>query len=373
MSAPPFRWHLRRDTFGYLEFAVAVAAVLAMLAASLDAQQAPAGRAGGPPQVRGGYTEAATLPVRIVDFTADRASIAPGESITLSWIVENPRGAAGSDPVTITPGIGRVVARGATRLTPKQTTTYTLTGNGIRGPVTRTITITVAGTQPLAASDTAVPLAARPTPRTADGKPDLSGVYGYGAGPGRGSPPPAPAPGGVARTPTLKPGAEQYRVVRGPEDAGLYASCRPPGVPQTFMAPYYMQIVQSPRHIVLIHEYLTLPRIIEMDAQHPPDPDPFYMGHSVGRWDGDTLVVDSIGFKESEFQGFKTTEAFHIVERFRRPNLGTLEYEAVLEDPNVWTEPWMISRTFPFLPEHNRIDEFYCENNRDYRELFGKK
>ena len=106
----------------------------------------------------------------------------------------------------------------------------------------------------------------------------------------------------------MKPGAEKYRVVRGPTDTGQYSTCTPPGVPQTFMAPYFMQIVQSPKYVVLIHEYLTLPRIIEIDAQHPTDPDPFYMGHSVGRWEGDTLVVDSIGFKESEFQGFKTTE-----------------------------------------------------------------
>jgi hypothetical protein len=352
----------------------------AALALSLPASGQQPARQGGPPaqpQVRGGYTEAATLPVRIMEFKADRVSIKPGESILLSWIVENPRGA---DPVTIT-GIGRVAPRASLRITPKATTTYTLTATGLTSPptpgkpqatgtITRTLTVTVAGTQPVALTETSLPLGERPTPRTADGKPDLSGVYGFGAGGGRGAPP--PAPGAIARTPTLKPGAEQYRVVRGPEDTGLYASCRPPGVPQTFMAPYFMQIVQSPKHIVVIHEYLTLPRIIEMDVQHKPDPDPFYMGHSVGRWEGDTLVVDSIGFKESEFQGFKTTEQFHIVERFRRPNMGTLQYEAVLEDPNVWTEPWMISRTFPYLPEHNRIDEFYCENNRDYKELFGK-
>jgi hypothetical protein len=359
------------------------------------AGQQPAGRQGGAPAVRGGYTEAATLQVRIMEFKADRASIKPGESIVLSWIVENPRGGGGTDPVTITPGIGRVAPRASMRITPKSTTTYTLTANGLTTPpadgkpqtagtVTRTLTITVAGTQPLAVADVPVALAERPTPRAADGKPDLTGVYGFGAGPpgaGRGAPPAPAAPGSdpaqaaaaFPRTPTLKPGAEKYRVVRGPEDTGIYASCRPPGVPQTFMAPYFMQIVQSPTYIVLIHEYLTLPRIIEMDGQHSPDPDPFYMGHSIGRWDGDTLVVDSIGFKESEFQGFRTTEDFHIVERFRRPSLGTLQYEAVLEDPNVWTGPWMISRTFPFLPEHNRIDEFYCENNRDYRELFGKK
>jgi hypothetical protein len=358
---------------------------IAFFATTLHAQ-APA-RQGGPPQqpaVRGGYTEAATLQVRIVEFKADRASIKPGESITLEWIVENPRGGAGVDPVTITPGIGRVAPRSALRVTPTATTTYTLTANGLTSPpaagkpqesgaVTRTVTITVAGTQPLAGAETVARATERTTPRTADGKPDLTGVYGFGTAPGgRGAPPP-PSPGGIARTPTLKPGAEKYRVVRGPEDAGLYASCRPPGVPQTFMAPYFMQIVQAPKYVVLIHEYLTLPRIIEIDGQHPSDPDPFYMGHSVGRWEGDTLVVDSVGFKESEFQGYKTTEALHLVERFRRPNLGTLEYEAVIEDPNVFAAPWMITRTFPFLPEHNRIDEFYCENNRDYRELFGKK
>jgi hypothetical protein len=377
---------MSRHTLFALRASVAAAA-LAATAVSLAAQQ-PAGRQGGPaqqPAVRGGYTEAATLQVRIMEFKADRVSIKPGESITLSWIVENPRGGGGTDPVAIAPDIGRVAPRSSMRVTPKATTTYTLTASGLTSPpaagkpqttgtVTRTLTVTVAGTQPLAATATAAPVGERATPRTADGKPDLTGVYGFGAGGGgRGAQAPPPAPGGMARTPTLKPGAEKYRVQRGPEDTGLYASCRPPGVPQTFMAPYFMQIVQSPKYIVLIHEYLTLPRIIEMDAQHPQDPDPFYMGHSVGKWEGDTLVVDSIGFKESEFQGFKTTESFHIVERFRRPTLGTLQYEAVLEDPNVWTEPWMITRSFPYLPEHNRIDEFYCENNRDYRELFGKQ
>ena len=376
---------MSRHTQSWMRASVAAAGIVAAVAMTAAAQQ-PAGRQGGPaqPAVRGGYTEAATLQVRIMEFKADRTSIKPGESILLSWIVENPRGGGGTDPVAIAPGVGRVAPRSSLRVTPKATTTYTLTATGLTSPpadgkpqvngaVTRTLTVTVAGTQPVAASEAPAPAATeRPTPRTADGKPDLTGVYGFGAAVGgRGAPP--PAPGGMARTPTLKPGAEKYRVVRGPEDAGLYASCRPPGVPQTFMAPYFMQIVQSPKYVVLIHEYLTLPRIIEMDAQHPADPDPFYMGHSVGKWEGDTLVVDSIGFKESEFQNFKTAEQFHIVERFRRPSQGTLQYEAVLEDPNVWTEPWMIARNFPFLPEHTRIDEFYCENNRDYKDLFGKK
>jgi hypothetical protein len=223
-------------------------------------------------------------------FTADPSAIKPGESTTLRWAVENPR------TTTIEPAIGRAIPRGELRVTPTATTTYTLTVTGVNGTLTRTVTVTVAGTQPVAANAESVPLAARPAPRTADGKPDLTGVYGYGAGPGRGAPAPAAAPGELPRTPTLKPGAEKYRVQRGPTDTGLYSTCAPPGVPQTFFVPYYVQIIQAPKYLVILHEYLHLYRVIPLDGSpHPPDPDPFWMGHSTGRWEGDTLIVDSIG------------------------------------------------------------------------------
>jgi len=302
-----------------------------------------------------------------MEFTAVPASIKPGESATLKWAVENPRS------TTIEPMVGRAVPRGEMKVTPAATTTYTLTVTGVNGTLTRSVTVTVAGTTPVAAAATKeVALTSQPALRTADGKPDLTGVYGYGAGPGRGAPP--PPPGQLPRTPTLKPGAEKYRVERGPTDTGLYSTCTPPGVPQTFFVPYYVQFVQSPKHLVILHEYLHLYRVIPTDGSvHPPDPDPFWMGHSVGRWEGDTLVVDSVGFKESEISGYRTTESLHVVERFRRPNMGTLEYEAVIEDPNVFAGPWLITRTFPLLPEHNRVDEFFCENNRDYKPLFGGK
>jgi hypothetical protein len=359
--------HISRKRLGFL-----AAAGAAAITWTASAQQAPPATTKQPP-LRGGYTEAATLPARIMEFRAEPATIKAGESATLSWVVENPRSLKpGLPPVSIEPTIGQTVPRGVMKVTPAATTTYTLTATGVNGTVTRSVTVTIPGTQPVTATATTVPLTARPTPRTADGKPDLSGVYGYGAAVGgRGGPP--PAPGELPRTPTLKPGAEQYRVTRGPDDTGLYSTCRPPGVPQTFMVPYYIQIVQAPKQVVILHEYLSLSRIILIDAQHAPDPDPFYMGHSVGRWEGDTLVVDSIGFKESEVSGYRTTESLHVVERFRRPNLGTLEYAAVIEDPNVFAGPWQISRNFPFLPEHSRVDEFFCENNRDYKPLFGNK
>ena len=343
---------------------ILVLITVATLAVSAAQQTPPAAAPQAPP--RSPYQEAGRLPARIMEFKAEPRSIKPGESATLTWAVENPR------TTTIEPTIGRATARGVLKVTPPATTTYTLTVTGVNGTLTRMVTVNVAGTTPVVAR-ASVPLTSQPTPRTPDGKPDLTGVYGYGAGAGRGAPPPAAAPGSLPRTPTLKPGAETYRVVRGPGDTGLYSTCTPPGVPQTFMVPYYVQFILAPKHLIILHEYLHLSRTITLDGSpHPTDPDPFWMGHSTGRWDGDTLVVDSIGFKESEINGYRTSEALHVVERFRRPNLGTLEYEAVIEDPNVFAGPWLITRTFPFLPEHNRVDEFFCENNRDYKPLFGK-
>jgi hypothetical protein len=344
---------------------ISAVTVLATVVGFAQQQPAPATPQAPP---RSPYQEAGQLPARIMSFTAEPSAIKPGESATLKWAVENPR------TTTIEPTVGRAVPRGELRVTPASTTTYTLTVTGVNGTLTRTATVTVAGTTPLAATAESIPLASRPAPKTSEGRPDLTGVYGYAAGPGRGAPPPPSKPGELPRTPTLKPGAEKYRVQRGPTDTGLYSTCSPPGVPQTFFVPYYVQFIQSPKYLVILHEYLHLYRVIPLDGSpHPPDPDPFWMGHSTGKWDGDTLVVDSVGFKESEINGYRTTESLHVVERFRRPSLATIEYEAVIEDPNVFAEPWLITRTFPFLPEHNRVDEFFCENNRDYKPLFGAK
>ena len=106
----------------------------------------------------------------------------------------------------------------------------------------------------------------------------------------------------------MKPGAEKYKVVRASDDTGQYSTCMPPGIPQTFFVPYYIQIVQAPKHLVVAHEYLNLFRIIPTDGRpHPPDPDPSWMGNPVASWDGDTLVVDSIGFNDkTEINGYVT-------------------------------------------------------------------
>jgi hypothetical protein len=319
----------------------------------------PAGFDGSP------YAKARDIPARIVRFTAEPASLRPGQSFMLVWHTENPAA------VTIDPEPGRVTPRGTRQLKPAVTTTYTLT---VHGPgdqlLTKSVTVSVAGTVPVAASATN---RSKQVPRTADGKPDLSGVYGaVGGGGARGARP--GAAGSAPAGPVLKAGAEKFRIVRGPDDTGATSNCMPLVPPQSWGVPYQFQILQGATSVAIFHEYPGTFRIVPTDGSpHAVDPDPSWLGDSVGRWDGDTLVVDTVGFNDkTELQGFRHTESLHMVEKFRRTELDVLQYEVTIEDPNVFEKPYTMMRTFGLRPDLKRIEEFICENNRDYRPLFGK-
>jgi len=308
-----------------------------------------------------------------MSFTAEPANLKPGESALLTWATENPNG------VDIDRGVGRVTPRGTMKVTPPATTTYTLTIGGADGAQTRSVTVSVAGTVAVAANTPAAPVK-KEVPRI-NGKPDLSGVYNFGGGGGgrggRGGAAPvtaaADAPGSLPTTPTLKAGAEKFKVVRGPEDTGPDSDCMPLVGPGAFGVPYQFQLVQSARSLAILHEYPGVFRTIPIDGVHPQDPDPTWMGDSVARWEGDTLVVDTVGFNDkTEINGYKHTEALHIVERFRRPEFESLQYQAVIEDPNVFERPFAVNRTFALRPDLAKVDEFVCENNRDYTVFFKK-
>jgi hypothetical protein len=338
---------------------VILASVLAGQGKQDQAKQGPSGA----------YQAAARLPARIVDFKATPASIQPGQDAMLVWATENP------SSVTIDPEPGSVTARGSRQVKPSATTTYTITVRGPNGDEKRSVKITVAGTTERAAAAAAPSndAAPKPTPRMADGKPDLSGVYNsssfnFAGGQVRGQNNPITA--------TLKPGAEKFKVVRGPNDSGQYSSCSPTGVPGAYFVPYQWEIVQGRDRVVIVYEYPHLFRIIPTDGTpHPADPDPTWMGDSVGRWEGDTLVVDTIGFNDkTELPGgYKHTEALHVVERFHRTDFNNLDYDATVDDPNVFAKPWTISRGFPLRPDLTKVDEFICENNHDYTKFFGNK
>lgn len=341
--------------------------LIAALASVAGAQAPPAA---GQPAAAPPKPQRVQPPARISDFRAQPATIQPGQSATLIWATENP------NSTTISPEVGRVTPRGSRQVTPKSTTTYTLTVTGPNNTMlTREVTVTVPGTAPAIASAPPSGDVKREVPRLANGKPDLSGVYSFGGGGGgRGA---APAGGRGASAPAgpeLKPGMEKYRVARGPNDAGALADCMPIAGPAAYTVPYQFQILQTPTYAVIMHEYPGVFRIVPTNgATHPVDPDPTWMGDAVGRWEGDTLVLDLVGFNtRTELSGFKHSEALHIVERFSRPDFETLQYEATLEDPNVFVRPWTVSRTFPLRPDLNKIDEFVCENNKDYSKLFVK-
>jgi len=343
---------------------------LTALLIACAAAQAPPAAAPPKPALSGAIQQRIAPPARITDFRAQPASIQPGQSAALVWATENPTG------VTINPEPGRVTPRGTRLVTPKATTTYTLTVGGPNNTIlTREVTVTVAGTVPVNANAAAT-ASAKPVPRTPDGKPDLTGVYNFGgAGGGRGGRGGAAAAPAAPAGPELKPGAEKYRVVRGATDAGGTSDCMPLVGPQGFGVPYQTQIVQNRDYVIILHEYPGVFRIIPTNgAVHPVDPDPTWMGDSVGKWEGDTLVVDTVGFNDkTEISGFKHTESLHMVERFSRPNHDTLQYEATLEDPNVFVRPFTVARSFALRPDLNKIDEFVCENNRDYSKFFEKK
>jgi hypothetical protein len=339
----------------------AIVSVGLLVSATLGAQTLQSGQSTVPAGGRGGRGAQPGLEPRIVLFEARPATVRPGQPVLLVWQTENPSG------VSIEPEVGAVTPRGSKQVTPTRTTRYTLT---LKGGPTRTVTVAVEGTAPAPSGAAPAGVGRVGFRRMPDGKPDLSGVYGN-AGLPQGTTPPA-----------LKPGAEKFRIVRGgPNDVRGRTTlttgndCKPLGIPQTYITPYPFQIVQTPSLMVIVYEYPMAVRFVPLDGRaQPVDPDPSWMGSSVGRWDGDTIVIDAIGFNDkTEVHGFMHTEALHVVERFRKLENGSLEYEVTVEDPNVWEQPWAIApRTFPLRPELEFVAEFVCESTVDYQRLFKK-
>ncbi|HEX5226335.1 MAG TPA: hypothetical protein VFW44_01435 [Bryobacteraceae bacterium] len=342
-----------------MRFAIPILLIAVTSAFGQTPASAPAARPQAP-----SYARAAQLPARIQKFAATPETIKPGQSATLAWDVENPTS------VIIDPSVGRVRPRGTKAVSPAVTTTYTIT---VKGPndqtLTQSVKVTIPGT--VEAKSAASVSAGAATPRMPDGKPNLTGVYNssnfnFGGAAARGERDPIQA--------TLKPGAEKYKVVRGPTDAGVYADCMPTGVPLAYFVPYQWEIVQGLDKVVILYEYLHMFRVVSINGTHPQDPDPTWMGDSIGHWEGDTLVVDTVGFNDrTELPGaFRHSEALHVVERFHRTDLDHLEWEASIEDPNVFAAPWILKRTFPLRTDLDKVDEYVCENNKDYKSLFGK-
>jgi hypothetical protein len=234
-----------------------------------------------------------------------------------------------------------------------------------------------------AAAQTPAPAApSKPIPRTADGKPDLSGIWqalgvsltGETAAQPGGAYPAATggrgARGGPRReAPPYKPElAAKVRALVADPAHSPSAQCMLLGVPATTMNPMPLEIVQTPKKTVILYEVMRAFRIIPSDGRdHPKDLDPTYMGDSVAHWEGDTFVVDVTGFNDKTWldgAGHFHSDALHVVERYTRTPQDTIHYEATAEDPGVLTKPWKVVDTqLRHPPRDDRVMEYECAQN----------
>lgn len=218
------------------------------------------------------------------------------------------------------------------------------------------------------------PALSSPAPRTADGKPDLSGVwqadgqtYFFDLSSGL-------KPGDVVPLPWAKALQEQREARQHGDDP--LARCLPHGVPRINTNGIFpFKIVQNPGLVVILYEQLNLFRQVFMDGRKLADDlNPTWLGYSTGRWDGDTLVIDTRGFNDKTWldtsKGHPATEALHVVERFRRPTFGTLDVVATIDDAKAYAKPWTTSTQHMRLQTGTDLLEFICgENEKDLSHL----
>jgi hypothetical protein len=229
---------------------------------------------------------------------------------------------------------------------------------------------------------------ARSTPRTKDGKPDLTAPVQRKAG--------KPDLSGIWGTETpkylvniavdFKPGElpiqpwaealtkERMTGIHAAEESN--ANCEPPGVPRIDNTPNPFKIVQEPDMVVILYEAFGQFRQIFLDGRKlPVDANPTWLGYSVGRWDGDTLVVDSTGFNGKTWldqTGHPTTDVLHVTERYRRRDFGHMDLQITIDDPKAYTKPWTITEPMVLLPDTDLIEYVCNENEKDLKHL-GQK
>ena len=208
--------------------------------------------------------------------------------------------------------------------------------------------------------------------RMPDGKPDLSGVWSpdslryltyLGAD---GTPMP------------MRPWANALLLHRqatnGKEDPD--ANCTLPGVPRIDSVPNPFKILQSPDEVVILYEAFSTFRQVFMDGRAlPEDPQPAWMGYSIGKWDGDTLVIDTAGFNDRTWldnAGTPHSEALHVTERYHRRDIGHLDIQITVDDPKTFLHPFTITEHEHLLPDTGLLEFICSENNKDLKHLVGE-
>jgi hypothetical protein len=163
---------------------------------------------------------------------------------------------------------------------------------------------------------------------------------------------------------------------RGYPFANTMASCLPGGMPLMVIAgaPYPIQFLETPGQVTMLFEEQNHFRVIHLDGKHPADPDPSFMGHSIGHWEGDTLVVDTVGLNDRttiDQVGMPHSEELHVVERWRRLDTDTVEVRVTIDDPKTFSSPWQTRSAYKSVPPGTAVGEYICENNRNTPDAQG--
>ena len=145
--------------------------------------------------------------------------------------------------------------------------------------------------------------------------------------------------------------------------------CMPRGMPRIWTDDYYKRIYMVPGTMIILTERNMQYRQIHMDGRAlPNDPDPTWNGYSTAEWDGDTLVVHTIGFRDDlwlDSNGNPLTNTGKVTERISRPSFGTLQIEMTIEDPKAYTKPWTVRLTEPVVLDSELLDYYCLENEKD--------
>jgi hypothetical protein len=232
-----------------------------------------------------------------------------------------------------------------------------------------------------------------PAPRAADGKPDLSGIWVIAEA--------LPCPKLLAddsgecleKMPISQSAADLNKAVPGGlpfqpwsleiikqrKASGLdpHVECLPSNFPRMFTLPHFTKFVQTRGLLMLANEYNASYRQIFTDGRPlPVDPQPSWNGYSTGKWEGDTLVVETNGFRDDlwmDMAGTPLTQAAKVTERFRRPNFGTLEIDATVNDPQAYTRPWNMKLVDKLVLDTELIDEVCLENEKSAQHMKAGK
>ena len=210
------------------------------------------------------------------------------------------------------------------------------------------------------------PKSQQPAKSRAGGRVDLSGIWdpdfhgpeGIRLNSWDASDPFAKQPEKAPMTPWA---AEKFKGVRPPFGAlqtfdntndPVQRYCDPPGVPRIYMYPWEMTFIQTPKIVYILYEYTKIWRAVYMDREHPKDPDSTWLGDSVGKYEGDAFVIDTIGFNDKTWldqTGHPHSDALHVIERFRRIKPDRLELTVTIDDPKAYT------KTFTSSPKAYRL------------------